>query len=43
MNIFSFCYTTVVKVTELSLNIIELDIRQPQSLNRLQRTDKRYV
>ena len=43
MVIFSFCYTTVVKVTELSLNIIELDMREPESLNRLQRTDKRYI
>ena len=40
MNIFSFCYTTHVKVTELSLNIIERDIREQ---HRLQRTDKRYI
>ena len=43
INIFSFCYTTVVKVTELSLNIIEWYMREPKSLNRLQRTDKRYI
>jgi len=43
MNIFSFCYTTVVKVTELSLNIIERDIREQRSINRLQRTDKSYI
>jgi len=43
MNIFSFCYTTVVKVTELNLNIIERDIREQQNLNCLQRTDKRYI
>jgi len=41
--IFSFCYTTVVKVTEMSLNIVELDMRESESLNRLQRTDKRYL
>ena len=43
INIFSFCYTTVVKVTELSLNVIERDIREQQKINRLQRTDKRYI
>ena len=32
-----------MKVTELSLNITERDIREQQSINRLQRTDKRYI